>query len=203
MVGLALAAVLVPATGFAHPGHESVSGIMVGLMHPWTGLDHVAAMLAVGLWATRMHKPSKLALLGATAVGIVTGTFLGSYPDLLTYGETITVVSVMAFGFFAAVAGNVRKPFAAILVALLSVFHGYVHTAEIPHQSSHLAFSSGFLISMLASATAGNGNWNRSRAVWPLIRHAQPNSNFPGVTYVEARRFSRSVSGDVRCRGRR
>jgi urease accessory protein len=152
---LALAAVLVPATGYAHPGIDSGSGFMAGLMHPWTGLDHVAAMLAVGLWATRMHNPSKMALLGATAVGVVAGMFLGSYPGVLTYGETITVVSVMAFGFFAAVAGDVRKPFAAILVALFCLFHGYVHTAEIPAQSSQIAFSSGFLISMLALQLLG------------------------------------------------
>jgi len=155
MVQWALAAVLIPATGYAHPGVESVSALMAGLMHPWTGLDHVAAMLAVGLWATRMHSPSVMALLGATAAGIVAGTLLGSYPDILTYGETITAVSVIAFGLFAAVAGHVRKPLAAILVALLCLFHGYVHTAEIPHQSSQLAFSSGFLISMLALQLLG------------------------------------------------
>jgi len=175
MVGLALAAVLVPATGFAHPGHDSVSGIMAGLMHPWTGLDHVAAMLAVGLWATRMHNPSKMALLGATAAGILTGAFLGSYPDILSYGETITVVSVMSLGLFAAVAGDVRKPFAAILVALFSLFHGYVHTAEIPHQASHLAYSSGFLISMLGLQLLGMAIGTLANR----IRHAQPNSLFP------------------------
>ena len=154
VIGLALAAVLVPATGYAHPGHES-AGIMAGLMHPWTGLDHAAAMLAVGLWAMRMQNPSWMSLLGATVAGIATGAFLGSYPDMLAYGEAMTVVSVIAFGLFAAVAGNERKPLAAILVALFSLFHGYVHTAETPHQSSQLAFSSGFLISMLALQLLG------------------------------------------------
>ena len=174
MVGLALAAVLVPATGYAHPGHESVSGIMAGLMHPWTGLDHVAAMLAVGLWATRMHNPSRMALLGATVAGIATGAFLGSYPDILAYGETITVVSVIALGLFAAMARDVRKPLAAILVALFSLFHGYVHTAETPHQASQFAFSSGFLISMLALQLLGVAigtalEAKRWRLVWPCL----------------------------------
>ena len=170
MVGLALAAVLVPATGHAHPGHESVSGIMAGLMHAWTGLDHVAAMLAVGLWATRMHNPSRMALLGATGAGIATGAFLGSYPDILAYGETISVVSVSALGLFAAMARDVRKPLAAILVALFSLFHGYVHTAETPHQASQFAFSSGFLISMLAlqllGMAIGTSLSRRSAGAW-------------------------------------
>ena len=65
-----------------------------------------------------------------------TGAFLGSYPHILAYGETITVVSVIALGLFAALARDVRKPLAAILVALFSLFHGYVHTAETPHQAS-------------------------------------------------------------------
>jgi len=174
MVGLALAAVLVPATGHAHPGHESVSGIMAGLMHPWTGLDHVAAMLAVGLWATRMHNPSRMALLGATVAGIATGAFLGSYPDILAYGETISVVSVIVLGLFAAMARDVRKPLATILVALFSLIHGYVHTAETPHQASQFAFSSGFLISMLALQLLGLAigtalEAKRWRLVWPCL----------------------------------
>jgi urease accessory protein len=52
-------------------------------------------------------------------------------------------------------ARDVRKPLAAILVALFSLFHGYVHTAETPHQASQFAFSSGFLISMLALQLLG------------------------------------------------
>jgi len=175
MVGLALAAVLVPATGHAHPGHESVSGIMAGLMHPWTGLDHVTAMLAVGLWATRMHNPSRTALLLATVAGIVTGSFLGSYPDILAYGETITAVSVIALGLFAAMARDVRKPLAAILVALFSLFHGYVHTAETLHQSSQLAFSSGFLISMLALQLLGVAIGTAlAEKCWRLVRLCLP-----------------------------
>jgi urease accessory protein len=147
---------------------------MAGLMHPWTGLDHVAAMLAVGLWATRMRNSSRMALLGATFVGIATGAFLGSYPDIFAYGETITVVSVMALGFFAAMARDVRKPLAAILVALFSLFHGYVHTAVTPHQVSQFAFSSGFLISMLALQLLGAAigtalESKRWRLVWPCL----------------------------------
>ena len=61
--------------------------------------------------ATRMHNPSRMALLGATVTGIVTGAFLGSYPDILAYGETISVVSVIVLGLFAAMARDVRKPF--------------------------------------------------------------------------------------------
>jgi urease accessory protein len=145
---------------------------MAGLMHPWTGLDHLAAMLAVGLWATRMSNPSKLALLAASVAGIVAGSFLGSFPDILPYGETIAAVSVIAFGLFAIVAGDVRNSLAAILVALFCLFHGYVHTAETPLQASQLAFSSGFLISMLMLQLLG--------MVVGILHWSRLNSQLPG-----------------------
>ena len=73
----------------------------------------------------------------------------------LTFGEQITIVSVIVIGLFATIAGQARKPLAAALVALFCFFHGYVHTAETPHQFSQLAFSGGFLISMLALQLLG------------------------------------------------
>ena len=152
---LAIAAALVPVTGYAHSGDVAAAGFQAGLLHPWTGLDHMAAMLAVGLWATLMRNQSIPAMLCATVVGIVAGAGLGAYAVSLTIGEQITTVSVIVMGLFAAMAGQARKPLAAILVALFCFFHGYVHTAETPVQFSQLAFSGGFLISMLALQMLG------------------------------------------------
>lgn len=152
---VSLVASVMPATGYAHPGHITSAAFESGLLHPWTGLDHVAAMLAVGLWATLMPNQSKLALFGATLVGIVAGTILGAYSEILTYGEQITAASVVVFGLFAAFAGHARKTLAAMVVALFCVGHGYVHTAEMPHQFSQASFSGGFLISMLALQLLG------------------------------------------------
>ena len=87
---------------------------------------------------------------------------------------------MIVFGLFAALAGHARKPLAAILVALFCLFHGYVHTAETPPQVSQLAFSGGFLISMLAlqllgvaiasvaleAGGAGAQRWRRLLRLW-------------------------------------
>jgi len=150
-----LATALLPAIGYAHPGHGATSAFQAGLLHPWTGLDHVALMLVVGLWATLMRNQSIPAMLCATAVGIIAGSGLGVFAVGLPFGEQITVASVIVIGMFATAAGQVRKPFAATLVALFCMFHGYVHLAEAPEGSSQLAFSSGFLISMVALQLAG------------------------------------------------
>ena len=152
---LSLAAALMPVTGYAHPGDVTATGFLAGLLHPWTGLDHVAAMVAVGIWAMLMRNGSVPALLCATAVGIVAGTVLSAYVDILSTAEQITVVSVIVIGVFATVAGQARVPLAATLVTVLCFFHGYVHALETPGQFSQLAFSGGFLTSMLALQLLG------------------------------------------------
>jgi urease accessory protein len=152
---LSLAATLVPVTGYAHAGDVTATGFLAGLLHPWTGLDHVAAMLAVGLWAMLMRNRSMSALLCATVVGIVAGAFLGAYPDMLTFPERITALSVIVVGLFATLPGQPRVPLPAMLVGLFSFFHGYVHAVETPSQFSQLAFSGGFLTSMLALQLLG------------------------------------------------
>jgi urease accessory protein len=153
--GLLLAAAFLPSTGYAHHGDVTTAGLLAGLEHPWTGLDHLAAMLAVGLWATLMRNQSIPSMLCATVVGVVAGACLGAYAVSLTSGEQITIVSVIVLGLFATTAGHARKPLAAALVALFCFFHGYVHTAETPSDVSPLAFSGGFLISMLALQLLG------------------------------------------------
>ena len=152
---LSFATLLVPVTGYAHPGDVTATGFLAGLLHPWTGPDHVAAMLAVGIWAVLMRNRSIVALLGATVAGIVAGTLLSACLDIRTIAEQIIVVSVIVIGVFATTAGQARVPLAAALVAVLCFFHGYVHALETPRQFSQLAFSSGFLISMLALQLLG------------------------------------------------
>jgi len=152
---MGIAAALLPALAFAHPGHESNSAFQAGLFHPWTGLDHLAAMLAVGVWAALMRNQSLPAMLVATAVGIGAGSMLGGYPDALTYGEQVTVASVIVIGLLATFAGQPRKPLAVIMVALFCLFHGYVHALSIPPHASQWVFSSGFLLSMLALQVLG------------------------------------------------
>lgn len=139
---LALAAMLQPA--FAHPGHGSGSGaLLAGFTHPLLGLDHVLAMVAVGLWA---------ALLGGRAVWMVPAAFvacmLGGFVLAVT-GLSLPAVepgiaaSVIILGVLLAAA--VRLPLApsTALVGLFAVFHGHAHGAELT--SAAAAFGLGFV----------------------------------------------------------
>ncbi|HEY5808268.1 MAG TPA: HupE/UreJ family protein [Povalibacter sp.] len=155
VIVVSLAAVLLPVTGYAHPGHETAAGFFAGFLHPWTGLDHVAAMLAVGIWATLMRNGSIPAFLCATVVGIAAGTLVSAYADILTVAEQITVMSVIVIGVCVTMGGQARATLAAMLVAVLCFFHGYVHALETHSQFSQLAFSGGFLISMLSLQLLG------------------------------------------------
>lgn len=152
---LAVAAMLTPAAALAHPGDTLAAGMLAGLAHPWTGLDHIAAMVAAGLWSVHTASRATPRFLLATAVGIVAGAWVGAYWDVFTLAETITAASAVTLGLFAAVATRTRVSPAAMLVALFCFFHGYVHAAETPNQFSHAAFTAGFLTSMLTLQVLG------------------------------------------------
>ncbi|PZE09341.1 protein hupE, partial [Pseudomonas sp. 57B-090624] len=131
----ALALFLTPALAFAHPGHDS-SGLMAGVAHPITGLDHLLAMLAVGLWAAQQQGAARWAL-PVTFVGtMLLGGLLGFEGLELPFMETGIAASVLALGLLVAVA--VRPPmFVAVgLTALFALAHGVAHGLELPELSS-------------------------------------------------------------------
>ena len=104
----ALALFLSPAVAFAHAGHDH-SGLMAGLAHPVFGLDHLLAMLAVGLWAAQQSGAARWAL-PLTFVGtMLIGGLLGFNGLQIPLMETGIAASVLAFGLLVAVAiGNQR-----------------------------------------------------------------------------------------------
>ena len=128
---LALATIAVPTVASAHPGHEG-AGFVHGLLHPLGGLDHILAMVAVGLFAAR---------LGGRALWLVPASFVtamalagaaGMAGFALPYVEAGIALSILVLG--AAIAFETTMPVAAAmaLVAFFAVFHGYAHGAEMP-----------------------------------------------------------------------
>ncbi|MDE9363693.1 HupE/UreJ family protein, partial [Pseudomonas aeruginosa] len=105
----ALALLAAPALAFAHPGHGE-HGLVAGLAHPLTGLDHLLAMFAVGLWAAQQQGAARLAL-PCTFVGtMLVGGLLGFEGLQLPFMETGIAASVLALGLCVALA--VRPPLA-------------------------------------------------------------------------------------------
>lgn len=152
MLGLAL--LVLPGTALAHPGHE-VAGVAHGILHPFTGLDHLLAMVLVGMFAYQLGGRAlwllPLSFLGAMALG----GFLGFAAPGTTAIETGIAVSVIALG--AAVALNVKTPVAvaAAAVGLLAVFHGFAHGAETPAGGGAPSYGAGFMLGTALLITIG------------------------------------------------
>ena len=131
---------------FAHSEQGVAIDFWGGFTHPIFGLDHVIAMVAVGLWG---------AFLGPPAIWVLPVVFplvmalAGAYGVLgvpLHGVETGIALSAIMLG--AMVAGAVKPPLwvAAVLVGAFAVFHGYAHGVELPVGADAIAFSMGFVI---------------------------------------------------------
>ncbi len=140
----------------AHPGHN-VSGFAPGLAHPLSGLDHVLAMVAVGLWAAQIGGRARWAV-PATFVGAMTlGGILGMAGIPVPFVEQGILVSVFLLGLLIAFA--VRLPLAATapLVGVFALCHGYAHGAEAPAHASALTYSLGFILATTTLHAIGIG----------------------------------------------
>ena len=152
---LAMLLTLASAPAFAHTGAGPVDGFVHGLMHPLTGLDHVLAMVAVGLWAGLVGGNARIAypmaFVGAMALAGAWGMSGGTLPGV----EVGIAFSVIILG--AAVALKASPPLAAGTLAcgILAIFHGFAHGAELPENTSGLAYAAGFIIATAGLHVAG------------------------------------------------
>ncbi len=136
---------LAPAVASAHPGHDGAS-LVSGFMHPLGGVDHIIAMVAVGLLAARLGGRA-LWLVPASFVATMAAAGLAGMAGAgLPYVETGIAVSVVVLGAIAIF--RLAMPVAAAmgLVAFFAVFHGYAHGAEMPEMAAGLAYGAGFIV---------------------------------------------------------
>lgn len=145
-VAATAALALVASAAAAHVQAGQASGFLTGLAHPVSGLDHVLAMVAVGLWGAQLGAPALWLLPVAFPLVMACGGFLGLLGVPLPGVEIGIAVSAVALG--AAVAAEARPPLwaAAMLVAFFAVFHGHAHGTELPDGQSGLAYSFGFVV---------------------------------------------------------
>ena len=138
--------VVFASPAFAHTGVGHAAGFISGLFHPLGGLDHVLAMVGVGLFA---------ALLGGRALWVVPLSFVtmmavggawgmaGANLPLIEFGIGFSVV---ALGAMMALQWRFPLAIAAVLVGLFAVFHGYAHGAEMPASASGFRYGAGFCL---------------------------------------------------------
>lgn len=139
-----LAAVCAPAAA-AHTGSVG-GGFLSGIAHPVFGLDHVVAMVAVGLWGAFLGAPAIVVLPIVFPLVMTTGGVLGILGVPLPGVEIGIAASAIVLGLMVVFA--VRPPLwiAALLVGAFAIFHGHAHGAELPPGADALAYSAGFVI---------------------------------------------------------
>ena len=137
----------------AHPGHAH-EGFAAGLLHPVTGLDHVLAMVAVGLWAAGCGRRALWAWPCAFVSAMLAGYALGAAHPGATGVDGAILASVIILGAAIATAG--RAPFwvGVATVAAFGALHGYAHGAEAP-PGSGWAFPAGFALTTALLHGAG------------------------------------------------
>jgi urease accessory protein len=130
---------------FAHPQKSEAIGFLTGFRHPISGLDHVLAMVAVGLWGAQLRSPAIWLLPVAFPMVMAIGGMLGLMGVPLPGVECGIALSAILLG--AAVMFEVRPPLgaAAALVGFFAIFHGHAHGTELPPGQSALLYSMGFV----------------------------------------------------------
>ena len=156
-LALATSLALIPSLALAHPGGLAAHGFGHGFAHPISGIDHILAMVLVGMFAWQ---------LGGRAVWLVPATFVaimavggafGMAGIGLPFTELGIALSVIVLG--AVVALNIKAPVAVAMgvVGLFALFHGHAHGAEMPENAGGLAYAAGFIVATAVLHTAGIG----------------------------------------------
>ncbi|RFB85688.1 urease accessory protein [Rhizobium leguminosarum bv. trifolii] len=154
---LALAAAALPAVAYAHTGVGQTSGFVHGFSHPVSGLDHILAMVMVGVFAFQLGGRATWLVPTTFVLVMALGGALGVAGVNVPFVETGIALSVVVLG--AIVALNVKAPTALAMgvVGLFAVFHGHAHGAEMPEDAGGAAYAAGFMIATAFLHAAGLG----------------------------------------------
>ncbi len=151
LIGLAVACM--PLTALAHSGDHGES-FFAGLGHPLTGLDHLLAMVAVGMLASRLSGVSRWMLPGSFIAAMIFGCALAFLSIGLPFVEGLIALSLLAFG--ALLCSNRALPpyLGCAVVALFGVFHGHAHGSEMSG-ASLMTYGAGFVLATAALHAVG------------------------------------------------
>jgi urease accessory protein len=148
---------LTASPAFAHTGGGLAGGFAGGFAHPFFGADHVAAMIAVGLWGAFLGMPAMLVLPVVFPLVMATGGVLGILGVPLPSVEIGIAASAVVLGLMVALAAKPNAWIAAVIVGIFAIFHGHAHGAELPEGADAIAYSIGFVIATGVLHLAGIG----------------------------------------------
>jgi urease accessory protein len=141
-----------------------------GLLHPISGLDHVLAMVSVGLWGAQLGPPAVWLLPVTFPMVMAVGGFLGLVGIHVPGVEIGIALSVLLLGLMVALEGKPALVAAAVLVGAFAIFHGHAHGTELPPGQSGLMYSLGFVVA--TGALHGLGIAIGAVHRWPIGRVA-------------------------------
>lgn len=162
-------ALMAASPALAHTGSIG-GGFGGGLAHPLFGLDHVAAMVAVGLWGAFLGRPAIFILPVVFPLVMAFGGVLGIFGMPLPGAEIGIAISAAVLGMMVALAARPPLWVASVLVGAFAIFHGYAHGAELPPGADAVAYSAGFVIATGSLHLCGIAVGLLAR--WPLGRVA-------------------------------
>ena len=149
-MGLAIAVLLMATVVHAHTGDGPHNGWLHGFFHPLSGLDHLLAMITVGIWSMQMslHANKRVIWLMPMIFVMVMGLggLLGFISLPFNFAEHGIALSLLVSGFL--IARTVQLPFlvSALLIALFAVCHGYAHGSEMPDGAAVFDYAAGFML---------------------------------------------------------
>ena len=161
----ALASALAAHNAGAHPIAFHAGGFAAGITHPFLGVDHVLAMIAVGVWAVQCGGRARFALPAAFVAAIAAGGALALTGIALPHIEAGIAASVLALGLLITLAVRLPAFAGAALVATFALWHGFAHGVELPATTSPIAYAAGFALASSALVAVGalTGRWTISQ----------------------------------------
>jgi urease accessory protein len=173
-----IAACAISTGASAHIGTDSAThhsmGFVDGLTHPFTGLDHLAAMLAVGFWSALTARRMWTAPLAFAAM-LVVGALMGVAGIGTPAVEPMIAASLLALGLLVAARTRLPAALAAGLVGGFAVFHGLAHGAELASGGLWIAPLTGMLVSTVAlhlTGMAAGASLRTGNVWWPRVAGA-------------------------------
>lgn len=152
---LATLAVLIPTVAWGHTGTGDGTSFMSGFKHPIGGLDHVLAMVAVGMFAANLGGRALWAVPLSFVLAMAGGFALGTAGVAIPYVETGIALSVVVIGLAVALRLSLPVFLAMLLVGVFAIFHGHAHGTELPADASGVSYAAGFMIATSLLHIAG------------------------------------------------